>query len=505
MPYLDTLNINGTDYDLADATARADKSVFYGTCSTEASTGVKVVICPEFTESNLVKGTVIRVQFSYANSIIGPALNINNTGAKNITISGALVTATNRYSSLWRANECCTFIYSGSSWEIVGKDDATTSYYGVTKLEDSISSTSTTTAATPNAVKQVNDKVENRVYYSIDESADHYNVTSSHVFDYHDSNEGSIMGLHIASEDPSDSTNVEDKSLQWNDHLLKLWDNEADARVWELDTNMAANKMTQAYASTDLNTLTSPGIYFTNANCTNNPVAKYGLLTVYTRTDTTWIFQRWQNIGIASNVEIPLCYERTYSSGAWSDWKAAYTGTFTTVHSAYTDFNQLTTPGFYDIGSVDGLTNGPDGTKYFLVAVFAVPSGSTIRQFAWPTASNASTLWMRTYRSSWGSWYSIDNNDTPLFHRVRYSYTYSCAANNSVNVSKDNLGISVPSGFSMAGYTGISTSNANVIPRSWNPWATQTGASIVLRNVSGTAANNQTLTVDVLYIRSSNF
>lgn len=200
-------------------------------------------------------------------------------------------------------------------------------------MSNSVSSTSTELAATANAVKQVNDKVENRVYYSIDESADHYNVTSSHVFDYHDSNEGSIMGLHIASEDPSDSTNVEDKSLQWNDHLLKLWDNETDARVWELDTNMAANKMTQAYSSTDLNTLTSPGIYFTSANCTNNPVSGYGLLTVYIRTDTTWIFQRWQNVGLATTGQYPLCYERVYSGGAWTDWKLAYS----TIRSGTTD------------------------------------------------------------------------------------------------------------------------------------------------------------------------
>lgn len=84
----------------------------------------------------------------------------------------------------------------------------------------------------------------------------------------------------------------------------------------------------------------------------------------------------------------------------------------------------------------------------------------------------------------------------------RYSYAYTCPASGTVNITKNDLGISVPTGYRIAGYVGISTGNADVVPRSWNPQATATGTSIPLRNLT-TTQKTGTLTVDVLYLKSA--
>lgn len=87
--------------------------------------------------------------------------------------------------------------------------------------------------------------------------------------------------------------------------------------------------------------------------------------------------------------------------------------------------------------------------------------------------------------------------------RTRYPFTYSVSGSGSVNITKNQLGISVPDGYTLVGYTSISTGNANVIPRSWNAQSTPTGTSIVLRNVTSTAVSNQSFFVDVLYMKTS--
>ena len=58
---------------------------------------------------------------------------------------------------MWYANQIVEFVFDGNYWLMVNPGPATTSYEGVVKLTDSTSSTSTTTAATPNSVKTAYD------------------------------------------------------------------------------------------------------------------------------------------------------------------------------------------------------------------------------------------------------------------------------------------------------------------------------------------------------------
>lgn len=125
--------------------------LWYGTCATAAATVAKVATCSGFT---LKTGAAIVVKFTYTNSASSPTLNVNSTGAKNITSYGT--TAVPAYA--WKAGQMVLFVYDGTSWIASDFSHATTTYYGVTKLTSSTSSTSTVLAATASAVKAAYDR-----------------------------------------------------------------------------------------------------------------------------------------------------------------------------------------------------------------------------------------------------------------------------------------------------------------------------------------------------------
>ncbi len=124
---------------------------YFGTCSTAAATQIKVVSCAGF---ELKTGSRIAVQFTYSNTASQPKLNVNGTGDKFICgIDGTSV-----ISGIWREKETIDFVYDGTWWIALGCLYATTSEYGLTRLSSSVSSTSTTLAATAAAVKQAYDR-----------------------------------------------------------------------------------------------------------------------------------------------------------------------------------------------------------------------------------------------------------------------------------------------------------------------------------------------------------
>lgn len=149
--------LNGEVFYNADGTrgvgslTMGNSNTYYGTSSTGASTSAKTANITGYT---LEEGNTIFIKFTNANSYNGTAtLNINSTGAKNITRVGT--TTTTRY--WWTAGEVVGFIYDGTNYVMIDKGSATTTYYGLTKLSSSTSSTSTALAATPSAVKAAYD------------------------------------------------------------------------------------------------------------------------------------------------------------------------------------------------------------------------------------------------------------------------------------------------------------------------------------------------------------
>lgn len=126
--------------------------VFFGTCTTEASTNDKVVTTQNG-DFKLEAGSVLYVQFNTAATSTATTLNVDNTGA--IAVQTSAVNALSAYQIAPKVVAC--FIYDGTVYRMLDSTIATTTYYGVTKLSSSTNSTSTIMAATPSAVKEAYD------------------------------------------------------------------------------------------------------------------------------------------------------------------------------------------------------------------------------------------------------------------------------------------------------------------------------------------------------------
>lgn len=140
-------------------TPGAPKNIWYGTCETGATTAAKVA-ATDTADFVLATGNMVRIKFTNGNSYNGTAtLNVDGTGAVNIARIGS--TLTTRY--YWTAGEVVDFVYDGTNFVMSAKGTAGTTYYGLTKLSSSVSSTSEALAATPKAVKTVNDALAGKV------------------------------------------------------------------------------------------------------------------------------------------------------------------------------------------------------------------------------------------------------------------------------------------------------------------------------------------------------
>lgn len=90
-------------------------SAKYATCSTSASTVAKTTGSTP-SDFTLYTGAKVTVKFTYANSAANPTLNVNGTGAKNIYVRNAAITA----KDYWKANAVVDFIYDGTQWQMCG-------------------------------------------------------------------------------------------------------------------------------------------------------------------------------------------------------------------------------------------------------------------------------------------------------------------------------------------------------------------------------------------------
>lgn len=139
-----------------DVLAKRAGIVYYGICYTVSSTNAKLVNLQNgLGNFKLKQGAVVSVKFINSNTTASPMLNVSSTGEKPIR----LLSNSPSDSYYWQPYSFVTFLYDGNYWSIISitPGKATTSYYGVTKLSSSTTSTSRTEAATPNAVKSAYD------------------------------------------------------------------------------------------------------------------------------------------------------------------------------------------------------------------------------------------------------------------------------------------------------------------------------------------------------------
>ena len=120
---------------------------WFGYCNTWGTTQTKTVDITGFTSADLVDGTQVTVRFNNSQMYNGaPNLNVSSTGAKTIFTASSSAGYTE-----WEAGAILTFIYYGSYWYIIDGEHAGISYWGKTRLSNTIANDETV-ALTPKAV-----------------------------------------------------------------------------------------------------------------------------------------------------------------------------------------------------------------------------------------------------------------------------------------------------------------------------------------------------------------
>lgn len=137
---------------LAEYIKNNGTGVAFATCDSAEDAEEKIVTVAEgFT---LKTGAFLAVKFTNSNSVSKPKMNVNSTGAKYIVQYKNFIPSV----GIWRPNQTVLFIYDGSFYVGVNLTQATTSYYGVTKLVNSVTYTATDLAAAAAAVKTAYDR-----------------------------------------------------------------------------------------------------------------------------------------------------------------------------------------------------------------------------------------------------------------------------------------------------------------------------------------------------------
>lgn len=121
----------------------SSKNIWYGTCTSNSSSSIKTITTSsgDFT---LATGNMLFVKFTNANAV---------SSTTNLKVDSATSTAISDITIKWRAGSVVGFVYDGTKFQVLSITSGNTTYYGAVKLNDSTSSSSTSEAATANAVK----------------------------------------------------------------------------------------------------------------------------------------------------------------------------------------------------------------------------------------------------------------------------------------------------------------------------------------------------------------
>lgn len=167
MADLSQIELNGATYNLKDSVARSSK-LYFASCSTAAATQTKEVTVSGVT--SYYDGLNLRIYFVNAQAYNGiPKLKINSLDAVDIK----RITGNNAARYEWQAGEILDFIFVDPYFYMVDGAIATTTYFGVTKLTDSLTSTGTSSAIVPNTL--------NKLSQNILSGLDAYNAESTYA------------------------------------------------------------------------------------------------------------------------------------------------------------------------------------------------------------------------------------------------------------------------------------------------------------------------------------
>ena len=129
------------------------QNVWFGTCDTSSSSTYKYIRISGDKRFVYKDGRILVVYFTNSNTTTDIKLAIYYS--ETLYLTYPVYSGNNNN---WRDRETVIFICRNGYFYMVENGEASTTYYGITKLSNSINSTSTTLAATANAVKTAYDK-----------------------------------------------------------------------------------------------------------------------------------------------------------------------------------------------------------------------------------------------------------------------------------------------------------------------------------------------------------
>lgn len=211
--YSTTTEINSVIEQKADSiTSEVSKTyatigqvAHYGTCGTAADVVAKVVTCSGF---SLYKGATVSVKFTYATAVDKPTLNVNNTGAKYITIDNTYLY--DNSAANWSAKSVVCFVYNGTYWDIVDSG----SLSKIKQTADAITAEVTRATGVENELSSqikinanaITSKVNNGDFGTlIEQNYNHVKIAWNKNSDYIQFENGS-MNIYTSSSDHSTDT-----------------------------------------------------------------------------------------------------------------------------------------------------------------------------------------------------------------------------------------------------------------------------------------------------------
>ena len=128
--YVNPTRLNHIEDGIDDASKHSRRCVYYGTCSTSASTSAKVVSVSSAQGFELVTGVVVIVSFTQTNTSDTATLNVNSTGAISVyyNTSTSLSDNASKQAGGGYANRSSMYMYDGTYWVWIshGVDNNTT-------------------------------------------------------------------------------------------------------------------------------------------------------------------------------------------------------------------------------------------------------------------------------------------------------------------------------------------------------------------------------------------
>lgn len=361
---------------------------YYCTCSTAAGTAAKVVTCVD-TSFSLENGVIIVVTSSASNSASNVTLNVNNTGAKPIRVNNATYTSTST-SYCGYASRQITYIYDGIGWAFLTKSwDSNTTY----TFQDGYNATTNpgaTVATVNNAIAALPEPMIFKGSLGTGGTITDLPAAAS-------TNEGFTYKVITAGTYASQAAKVGDTFI-------------SDGTFWVLIPS----------GDEPSGTVTSVGMTVpTGLSVSGSPITSSGTLAVsyasgYSIPTTTkqsaWDSKYDKPSGgipktdLASTVQTSLGKADTALQSHQSLADRAVNKTLTNEN-----LNNVTTPGFYNMGGGNSVTNKPSGVDHCGLMVVHDAGGAYYTQKIF---TDTTQYTRKCVNGTWGAWTEDKLTDT---------------------------------------------------------------------------------------------